>query len=401
MNGNNEKRMSNLLDFPYGSFLMVRFEFVRICGDELEAKVLRIIEMYTEDERTKLYREFLNTLPKGSSPPDQVIEITKDVWTPISHRTFLYDLYGAVKSENTLKRVLQSLLAKNFIRTRPVKGKHKAPEYQINTDLVGKELARLQTEKQGYQPLIPSKIDTIKNVSHQPLIPSGYQKLTPSHAPMVSKIDPPSRSSNYENKTTVEEESITPRESVRVVSDANASAACAVVLPEIVHQANSIVPSKDVAQRQTLPPSKPQDLLVTASPRAQQVIADWQAIFPKSRKPITKLLIEAAEQLALCDPTAEDIATCRLWLYKTDKNRWYASHGMSLGDLARNWEKWQSTRDAPPVQPDSSNGKTAAYVSGGKLMGKLPYHLCFWQGKIMPKEEAHDLGWNGGFEAYN
>src|SRR5260221_5561856 len=207
MSNQNEKRISKFLSFPTGSYIMVRLDYILICRDELEAKILRIIEMYIEDVRNKLYLEHLNKLPKGSPLPEQQIEITRDVRVSISHRTFMYDLYGLVKSENTLKKAIKSLIDKGFIQMHyDAKKKYEAPQYQIVTETVQEEFDKItQLGVSGYQKLIPSNSDTIKNGYHQNLPPRGDQELTPSGTSRVSEFDTNSRS-NYEKSNTVEED---------------------------------------------------------------------------------------------------------------------------------------------------------------------------------------------------
>ncbi len=204
--------VSKLLNLPIGSYLMVRLDYVIICGNnELEAKVLRLIEMYMDDERKRLYQAQLND-PKNDLTPDVVVEITRDVWVPISHRLFMNDLYGMVKSENTLKQAIKSLLGKKYIRVSdPPTRQYEAPKYQINIEVVQGELDKLaKLGKSGYQKLIPSNSDTIKNSPHQNLTPSGYQEMTPSGEVRVSKIDTNSIKDYGNKKDTVEGESIAP-----------------------------------------------------------------------------------------------------------------------------------------------------------------------------------------------
>jgi hypothetical protein len=210
---------SKLLKFPYGSYLMVRLDYIVICGDELEAKIMRIIEQYMDDERRRMYQDLLND-PKSDTKAEDTVEITKDVWASISHRLFMNDLYHQVKSENTLKRALKSLKDKGFIHIRDKNLKqYEAPKYQIDTDVTQGEFDKLaRVGKAGYQKLIPSKSDTIKNSYHQDLTPSGYQELTPSSGSRVSKIDTNSRRV-YEVEDTVEESTYTAPESQSDDSD--------------------------------------------------------------------------------------------------------------------------------------------------------------------------------------
>lgn len=200
--------ISKLLKFPIGSYLMVRLDYMLICGDELEAKILRIIEMYMEDERRAIYRDTLNN-PQNAADPNVEVDVTRDVWAAISHRLFKNDLYDQDMSENTLKRAIKSLKKKNFIRVRDKDLKrYEAPKYQINTEVVQEQLHLLgKLGKTEYQKLMVSKIDGIKNSSHQNMTLSGGQNLIPSSDSMGSKFD-----GNSRKVTLVEsrEESILP-----------------------------------------------------------------------------------------------------------------------------------------------------------------------------------------------
>src|SRR3954467_8008420 len=182
---NNEEKINKFLDFPYDAFLMVRLEYVQILGDELEAKLLRIIEKYVDIERKRIYREMINVAPANNG---QVVEVTKDIWVPISYRLFMNDLFGTVTSENTVKKALKDMTKKKIIfqRFQPKK-KYDAPEYKIHVNPLQTLLSMLPNP--GYQKLIPSYIDTLKDLPPQELTPSECQELIPLAALRVSKVD--------------------------------------------------------------------------------------------------------------------------------------------------------------------------------------------------------------------
>ena len=196
MSGNHQEKMTKYLDFPFDTFLMLRFEYEVIFEDELIVKVLRIIEYYIEAERRRLYREEVNK----RGVPEEPLDITRDVWVPLSYKLFMSDLYGKVTSENTLKRALNYLIAHRIIfRRHEPKKRYDAPLYTINH----MALQMLITLTRGYQKLIPSVLDALKNSPPQKLTPSEYQKLIPSEANLsvndqsrVSKIDPIFKNSN-------------------------------------------------------------------------------------------------------------------------------------------------------------------------------------------------------------
>jgi len=67
--------------------------------------------------------------------------------------------------------------------------------------------------------------------------------------------------------------------------------------------------------------------------------------------------------------------------------------GADICDVANNIHKYLKRRAA-------SSKTQGGYIINGKHYKQLPYDYCEWQGKIMLKEQANDLGWNGGFERY-
>jgi len=197
-----EERMSTLLTFPFGSFLMLRLEYVLLTGgNELEAKILRLIEKRMDDERRRRYQARINTTPPEAKETTVVLDIPKNIWVPISHALFLYDLYGLVQSENTLKRALSSLLKKQFILMRKGQGRYAPAEYQLNLEKIEQEFIRMSKQgKAGYQPLTPSPVDpfepgdqAITPSEGQPVIPSPPARVLTTDPLRVSAIDPTRR----------------------------------------------------------------------------------------------------------------------------------------------------------------------------------------------------------------
>src|SRR5689334_850847 len=67
MSTGNEERMTKLLNYPFGSYLMLRLEYVLLTeGDELEAKIMRLIEKRMDDHRKQLYQNVVNAASAGS-----------------------------------------------------------------------------------------------------------------------------------------------------------------------------------------------------------------------------------------------------------------------------------------------------------------------------------------------
>ncbi len=95
------------------------------------------------------------------------------------------------------------------------------------------------------------------------------------------------------------------------------------------------------------------------SAEAIRIMDAWDSIF--SRKCTrTENHIKAAELLVPCAPTRDDLSNIRKFCYKSNP-KWYNDKGVSLIDVAKNFDKWQSLQEAPQVSENnghspSSNG---------------------------------------------
>lgn len=192
MSNNKERKIPDYLKFPFERYLMVRVEFLILTQNELEAKIMRIIEWAIESRRDELSR-------KGKDIPDEV-------WVTIPESIFMDWLYGTVQSETTLKSAIKSLMKKHLIFRQPGgTGRYDALEYTLNKPLISKlftlfpekindiDMASImkqprksKDEAEG-QKLAPSKFDPlIRNIRGTIIDPLNSQLLTPS----ASIIDP-------------------------------------------------------------------------------------------------------------------------------------------------------------------------------------------------------------------
>lgn len=148
------------------------------------------------------------------------------------------------------------------------------------------------------------------------------------------------------SKTTVSKTILEVRTSIEArAEDAIAPTTTPPVIPD-----NKRTPSK----KSTAPKEQP-DLLATVSPQIQQIVQEWQGIFSKPIA-ITPKLLAHAETLASFKPDTGEITACRLWMYQTDKNKWYSTHGLHLGDVVREFERFRSlgmafSQETPQVSP--------------------------------------------------
>lgn len=102
--------------------------------------------------------------------------------------------------------------------------------------------------------------------------------------------------------------------------------------------------------RKTRKKAEPVDLFAPLSESVQAVIVEWQGIFKKP-VPVTEALVKQATILVAFQPEPGEVAACRLWMYATDENKWYSTHGMHLGDVAREFGRFRSLSDVPKVTP--------------------------------------------------
>lgn len=392
--------ISKLLTLPYGSYLMVRLDYRIICGNELEAKILRIIEMYMDDERRQIYRDLLND-PQNTIDPNAEVEVTKDVWPAISHRLFKNDLYDQDMSENTLKRAIKSLVDKKYIRVRDERTKrYEAPKYQINAERVQTELNILgKLGKTEYQKLMVSKIDGIKNASYQKMTPAGYQKLTVSPDLMVSKIDPNSRkiTDSVEER---EEDTYTERESQSHDTGAIAPTHTQVSPSEKTQQVATVRAHEPAPQAQlsTVAMSSPQACAKVEKRASGKKVVEPPAFTAEGQKvydawcSLFKSPPRAAEKTADCanDLYARLVPWCRElnisckqllsdikgWCYATDPD-WYRKKGVTLCDIGSQFERWQSakTEEMEQAKKPSILPKTPTGTVSGLKRWVAPAHM--------------------------
>jgi hypothetical protein len=166
-----ESKAPEYIEFPYDVFLMLRLEFLALCHDELEAKIMRIIEKAISEEWERIYRERC-----ASTPKNQEVKMPDEVWAAIPIRYFMDRLLGTVQSETTLKDALKSLInTKKFVMRKDRSGKYEAPLYTLNREPITKFFETLPSD--------PRKLD-ILSLMKQPRkkkAVSGDQLLTPSN----------------------------------------------------------------------------------------------------------------------------------------------------------------------------------------------------------------------------
>lgn len=341
-----ETKMEPILSYPYNAFLMVRLEFAQILQDDLQAKLLRIIEAHIETQRMVLYREAVN---KQKGNPIQPISIPKDIYVPISYKLFMNDLFDLVTSENTIKKALNQMINCRIIfRKEAPKKRYAAPEYSINTTVLQNLLNALKNP--GYQILIPSIIDALKNSYPQELTPSGYQTLISSI--LKSSSEEQSRVSKFD--TNIRENNITDK--------------------------NECVPSENSQQGEIFTPS-----LTPSSLSSSQEIPPQEDVLSAEEKRIASYLDELEFDFDLTDlnkqhltklaKKVKSLEQMRSLIEFTKNQEHLKEKTIYLGNLANtnNLNGWkQKQEQSSEVKENNKSEKSVLGVSGLPLCMSNP-----------------------------
>src|SRR5260221_703531 len=119
--------------------------------------------------------------------------------------------------------------------------------------------------------------------------------------------------------------------------------------------AGSVASDATTAQasgRRSTVPKRPATSAPILSPEEQTVIDRWFVAMNK-QYPLTDSLIKAAKLLAPCNPSVEDLKAVRGFCF-TSNPEWFRDKrkgAVTLLDIAKNWEAWQSSNDQPQAPP--------------------------------------------------
>jgi len=142
---------ATVFEFPFNLFLMERLEFVLICQDELEAKIMRIIEYDMVKQKENWQTRVAKAVEEKRTPPPE----PKVYWVRLSYTQILARLYrfdskkvGAKHplslSKTTLRLAINSLIKKTLIYTRSKPGEEfGAPLYTLNRPLIQEAMSQL------------------------------------------------------------------------------------------------------------------------------------------------------------------------------------------------------------------------------------------------------------------
>lgn len=349
-------------------FVKLHEDYLAITGgDHCQALCLSVLEEWTNAKRAK----------------------NKGLWVSLTYPQWIQAIYGFYK-RTYIVQALEKLEGRGFISRREitVKGNRDSYEYLLNVKAVNDALREIAT-KSPFETL--PNLDAYKNGRIQNCMRPNLDDTHSNLDAIPVQICTGHAGDAYKNGRLLEsitEITITQIPTENEGRDASASACAppadaalseenldentptekvAAIRPDIppVQVQQQIAPTKRESARQQKPSrlskGEPErGVLVTPPPvapgpsaEASRILDLWDSTFSR-QQPRTAANIEAAQQLVPCQPTAEELKTCRVWLFTTDdsKRPWFRKKGVSLADVAKNFSNWQSLQDAAPRQPD-------------------------------------------------
>lgn len=154
-----------IMEFPYGQFLEVRLEFVLLRDNELQAKIMRIIEGWMIDQK----KEWLKACAQAASdskpePPEPEYFVTLS-YAQIIAQLYMFNssrkgqgkevIEGKENSihRNTITKAMSALIEDNYVITRPNPNRTKefdATQYSLNLPLVQEHMRLLPKNPISY-----------------------------------------------------------------------------------------------------------------------------------------------------------------------------------------------------------------------------------------------------------
>jgi hypothetical protein len=160
--------------------------------------------------------------------------------------------------------------------------------------------------------------------------PQGYN-LPPKQVDTTPRTEKDTRETHLEKDTRERQESVAPASLTEYKQR-----------KETDPQMPVVKPSK---QTQARPPAP------EIPPEAVRIMDEWDSLF-KRPSPRTENHIKAAISLLASIPTKDDLNNVRKFCFSSNPD-WYRNKGVTLQDVAKNFEKWQSLQEMPSEQTTS------------------------------------------------
>ena len=154
-----------MMEFPYGQFLEVRMEYVLLRDNELEAKIMRIIEGWMVEQKKVWLNKCAQAASDGKQEPPE-----PDYFVTLSYAQIMSQLYmfnssrkGVDKEvvegkknsihRNTITKAMAALIEDKYVITRPNPNKAKeyeATQYTLNLLLIQNHMRLLPKNPMSY-----------------------------------------------------------------------------------------------------------------------------------------------------------------------------------------------------------------------------------------------------------
>src|SRR5258708_990331 len=171
--------------------VQVRLDYMQLYRNETKAKIIRILETWTNQKCADWYKSSLDSREQKQAPPEE------DLWITMSYEQFSLFAYGTIKHD-TIKQSIDELVSIKHIERRihPTIP-YGPPQYLLNIKEVQKSLDEQE---------MPSLVDDLelitphrKKRTPQEKYPPGGGKNTPGDG---VKIPPPGGANSYPSNNT-------------------------------------------------------------------------------------------------------------------------------------------------------------------------------------------------------
>lgn len=149
-----------IMNYPYGKFLMDRLDLILLRDDELQARIMRIVEHEMVKLKEKWEDDKVKAIEKKKEPPlePEYYWIEPLSYAQIIARLYKFDSAKASKdkkntiSKGTLRKAINALIDDNYLLRKAKSGSEYGPaQYTLNTKLIEEHMwTRLPKDPWSY-----------------------------------------------------------------------------------------------------------------------------------------------------------------------------------------------------------------------------------------------------------